>query len=377
MMRIAFADFGRWDYHVQTVDTSPMGGSQSAACYLARALARLGHEVFLITLLSTPGVYDGVTCLSGPKMSGGDFAALRCDAFICVNGAGQPLLKLRETLGTQTRLILWNQHATDQPAAQVLQDPAQRKAYDGVAMVSEWQRGEFLKLYGLNPKTTGVLRNGIAPAFANQFADAEPILPQKAWPPIIAYTSTPFRGLDLLLDAFPGIRQRVPGTRLQVFSSMQVYHVDAAKDQALYGAFYQRCRTTEGVEYVGSRPQPELARAMRDVMLLAYPNTFAETSCIVVIEAMASGCRVVTSARGALPETTAGFARLVPVDQSDEGYLKQFTDEVVDSLMESHDRPGECEQFLRRQVEYANTTATWATRAVEWVEWLKQLLPRV
>jgi glycosyltransferase involved in cell wall biosynthesis len=369
-MRIAFADFCNWDFHVQTVDSIPMGGSQSAACYLARSLAKQGHEVFLISSLSIPGVYDGVTCLSWAKTPLDYLASMQLDAFICILGAGVGR-KFRGWLGSPTRLILWNHHAANQPGVRALRDPVEKDVYDGFAMVSQWQRDDFLQAFGIKPARTSVMRNAIPPAFVNQFAES--ILPQKTWPPILAYTSTPFRGLELLLDVFPRIRERVPGTRLQVFSSMQVYQMSRADDEAHFGRLYQRCKEIEDVEYIGSISQPELARALRHVTMLAYPNIFPETSCIAVMEAMASGCRVVTSALGALPETTAGFARLIPLAPTKDVYLAQFVEQVVEVLGECGQRGNECEQFLQRQMAYVNSNATWEIRAGQWAQWLHGL----
>ena len=42
-MNWVFLDFIRWDYDVATPRERPLGGSQSALCYLAAALARRGH----------------------------------------------------------------------------------------------------------------------------------------------------------------------------------------------------------------------------------------------------------------------------------------------------------------------------------------------
>ena len=350
----------------------PLGGSQSAACYLARALASQGHEIIFLTHTSTPGTHAGVACLSWARTPLSALPALKLDVFICVLGAGNGRL-LREVMGPGVRLILWTQHRCDQWAVQSLAQAAERESYDAFAFVSEWQRTEFIAQFALPPHGTHILRNAVAPAFLELFTDDQPILPQKLTPPLLAYTSTPFRGLDLLVEAFPAIRMRVPGTQLRVFSSMCVYQAAPADDQRQYGALYELCRRTPGVEYIGSISQPELAREMRGVAALAYPNTFPETSCIAALEAMASGCGIVTSALGALPETTAGFAQLVSVAQSREGYLREFIERMVAVLHESIDGDRAAEEPRRQAVEYIRNTATWGARAAQWSELLERL----
>src|SRR5258706_11687837 len=61
-MRIVFYDRTPVDYTPQTPFERALGGSESAQCYLAIELARLGHSVMLVTNTSAPGRYRGVDC---------------------------------------------------------------------------------------------------------------------------------------------------------------------------------------------------------------------------------------------------------------------------------------------------------------------------
>ncbi len=373
-MKIAFADPIACDYTIETPYQQPLGGSQSALCYLAEELASQGHEVFLLNHSKTPRISRGVLCLPLPLTNLDPEKLQGLDALVVLNLAGYGA-KLRSHLSEQTQLILWTGHTHHNRDMQALQNPAELAMYDGFAFVSEWQRDRFCEEFAIAPEKTAILRNAIAPAFTGLFPPnpdilshiLSHILSQKTWPPILAYTSTPFRGLDLLLEIFPRIRQAIPGTRLKVFSSMKVYHVSDAADQENYGELYRQCQEIEGVEYIGAIPQKDLAKELQKVTVLAYPNTYLETSCIAVMEAMASGCYIVTSDLGALPETTAGFARLIPITPDRERYKIQFANGVISALQQLD------ESHLRAMVNYINQGFTWSVRSHEWVDWLEGL----
>jgi glycosyltransferase involved in cell wall biosynthesis len=386
-LRVGFASYHPRGFRVESVYEQPLGGSESGLCYLTEVLARAGHEVFLLNAVTEPEFSRGVQCLPLTPAVLEQLPVL--DAFVVQNMAGQGQA-LRARLGRKTRLVLWTGHAHDQPGVQALAEAAERNAYDGFALVSQWQRGQFVRQFGLDPRRVAVLCNGIAPAFENLFPRAlhspppglspsppaplpggargeeEAIVAAKARPPVLVYTSTPYRGLDVLLEAFPRVRRAVPGAVLKVFSSMKVYGLGDGEDRERFGRLYEQCRATAGVEHARSVPQPRLAGELRAAAVLAYPNTFPETSCIAVLEAMAAGCRVVTSERGALPETTAGFATLIPDGVGREEYVERFVAETVAALggLES------AEDQLRRQVEHVNRRCTWARLAGEWVRWL-------
>ncbi|WP_448662922.1 glycosyltransferase [Sphingomonas sp. CJ20] len=369
MTNIMFIDPLGWDYTPQTPREMPLGGSQSALCYLSEALASRGVNVTLITGTSAPGFVRGVVCVNGAQRPWDHVAG--ADLVVVLNECPPEMaVKLRASLSIDARLVLWTQHAHGEPAIAALRDAAMRDVWDYFAFVSEWQRDAYVRAFGIRPARCTVLRNAVAPSFAHLFAAGQRIMDAKAWPPTLAYTSTPFRGLDVLLDSFPTIRSAVPGVRLEVFSSLAPYRVAATADP--YGALYRRCAETDGVDYVGAVSQADLADRLRGVTALAYLNRFAETSCISVMEALAAGCLVVSSRLGALPETGMGFAHLTPVPSDPAQHAALYAQHMIGALRDYRKGEG-TERRLRAQVDHVNAAVTWANRADAWIAWIQDI----
>jgi glycosyltransferase involved in cell wall biosynthesis len=365
-MKLAFLDPVDWDYTPFSPLERPMGGSQSAICYLAPELAALGHEVTLINNVSKPGLYAGVRCPGQAGTLTSDYL----NQFDVVVGINSAMGKKLRQLGVNTRLVLWSQQATDQKHMQALHEAEERQAWNAFFLVSDWQAGRYAVDFGVPDERIAVLRNAAAPVFQS-LERREPFF-RTGKPPVLVYTSTPFRGLLLLLISFPSIRAAIPECRLRIFSSMGVYQIVPEREQ-LYPVLYNLARDLRGVEYVGSVSQPSLAAALAEADFLAYPNIFPETSCIAAMEAMAAGCLVCTSNLGALPETTAGFGFLMDMPADIIQMAQAFSSLVVGVYRDACAAPDRFDEVIARQRAHVRTQYNWTARAREW----SAILPRV
>ena len=329
--------------------TQPLGGSESSIVYMARELRRQGHDVTVYC--KTPEVSVAPGYLHYYQFFS-DYTSMPWDVVISFRSF-DPFLLGR----VAPRMIYWTGDASDQEVLKHFEHPALQENVDLVFCVSEWHRRSFIEKFHLPSEKVVATRNGFCPEL---ISDASP----REWTRC-AYSSTPFRGLEILLKIFPQMRASFPHLCLDVFSSMKVYGWKSEDDQKEFRSIYEAAKQP-GVQWHSSVPQPALLQSLGKTGLFLYPNTFDETSCIAAIEAQASGCVVVTSAKAGLNETVQNGKTgiCLPGDPVSENYQREFVS-TVGSLLRNPDRMLEISDAAKQR---AFDLYTWGRIASEWID---------
>jgi len=299
-MKIVFYDSMGINYDLDTPYNSPLGGTQSAICYLLDELTLTNeHKLYLFSRNPSAGkeirnvkMYD----IKDMELIG----EIKPDIIIvCAFPDNAVNLKIK----FNCPVILWSQNDYDQfPIHKILKEKHVRDFIDCFMFVSEWQMFRMINYYDIPIRKCCVLRNGIGKMF-EKYLDMD-IKKEKN---SMIYSSTPFRGLVHHLQIIPEVKKEFPDCKLYVYSSMNTYQ--SKEDQ--YKEIYEGLKKTDGIIYSECISQTELAEKTSKMEFLSYPNTFPETSCITVLQAMACGCIIVSSDTGALYETTNGNGFLV------------------------------------------------------------------
>jgi glycosyltransferase involved in cell wall biosynthesis len=265
---------------------------------------------------------------------------------------------------TSKRLIYWNQLSYDQEAVQFLTNSEDVNQIEAFVFVSHWQSECFRKTYNIPGYKAQVIKNACIHSYDKDFES--PIDKIK-----ICYTSTPWRGLDVLLASWEELQPE--NCELHVFSSTKIYGEEfATKAEQSYMELYEKAKTLPGVVYRGSIPNEELLKELPSFHIMAYPCTFEETSCIAVIEALSAGLRVVTSNIGALPETTEGWARMYPFLANKEYHAIRFSTVLNEEI--NRIKSEESTFFLKLQKETYAPRWSWNERIKEWTSFLDVLI---
>lgn len=357
-----------------------IGGSEEAVVRLSRELAREGWEV---VVYATPGEKAGAdtyfnSSLDWPLYNGGKGKLKAApmwkqfwefnpdDEFDVVVAWRMPSFFDIEIKARKKYLwlhdVMEKEEFTDERLERI----------DKVIVLSKYHQSLFPML----PKEKVFLSaNGITP----QDFEAEDNKHQRD-PHRIIYMSSHIRGLALLYDIWPEVKQEVPTATLDIYygwsSYVQMNHNNPGNQPG--GMAWMRMmqaweKGLDGVTDHGKIGQKEIVQEIFRSGVWAYPCPFPEIYCITAIKAQAGGAIPVSSDFAALDETVQ-YGEKIHMEQKDEDQpvgswdkkeVEAYKKALIDTLLhpEKTDR-GAMQAWARSQ--------SWAAVAKSWTDEFKK-----
>ena len=388
---ILFIDYSKWDYY--TINKRALGGTESAIYNMSNILSN-DYNVSVMTKI------DEIMNIH-PSLS---YYPLREEIVEKINPdivIFQGLCPLEKSFFTNinSNIQLWNWIHHDTNVSFVTKEWA-KFPYDKYIFVSNWQKCRYIQKFGFQRNKCITIQNGISP-----FIHINKLHKLKKEKTLIYY-SAPYRGLIVAYQFFQTIKNIIPDIKFKIFSCFS-REVDKQKSEYLpiqdvneilitdndvhYKSVYELLINDENIDFYGSVPQQVLFDHLKTSMILFYPNTYAETCCTSILEAMAYRCNIISSELGAIPETSNGFASLYnphidvlhekivaddfiinPTQNKDlpDSYKRQFITKTIELINNYYSDYNQ--QLLTNQQSYIKN-CTWEKRA----EIIKQYIPSV
>ena len=261
--------------------------------------------------------------------------------------------------------ILWIKNSYDQPnLAPWFTKKENHKKYDWYVFNSHWTYEKYRYFFNVPDTRSVVIKNGI---------DYEELKLKKDFtykdPLRLVYFSTPWRGLDVLLNTMELLKDE-KDIVLDVYSSTIIYgdgfHIE---NEPKFLKLYEQARDLKNVNYKGYLYNNELMEKLKEYHVSVHPSTFEETFCISAMEALAAGCMLITTDLGAIPETCAEFPVYIPYS-SDKKHLAVQTAESIKQAREILSAR-DISQSLKFQQQYYKYYYDWKVIGSFWDRFLQ------
>lgn len=284
-----------------TIYNESLGGSEAAVVYMARSIAKAGHEVTVVAS-GSPGKYESVTYRHYNEL--GAVIAEPWDVVISSRWTNA-----LDANWNASYLVLWL-HDLPQNSQMIR---AHKVFCISKFQANAWHLPEDKTFITSDGVDTDVFKpNG-------QYRDRNKLV----------WTSNPDRGLPIACRIFSEIRKRWPDLELHVYGRASVYGWPSDRQ---YIPLDQ-----PGIFVHDSLPRQQLARVLANAWALFYPTYWPETCCMAALEAQACGTPVITAPVGALPEVVRGgiltYNYLNAISQlRNEGRWRRLSEAGIDSV---------------------------------------------
>ncbi|KAF0687141.1 Aste57867_21112 [Aphanomyces stellatus] len=182
-------------------------------------------------------------------------------------------------------------------------------------------------------------------------------------PTHFVYGSSPGRGLETVLTAWPTIRHHLPNATLHVYYGFTPAFVQYAQESTAWRERMDQLLLQDGVSYIGLVDHETLAAGYATAGFYLYPTTYPETSCVSIMRAMAAGAIPITSKRGALAQVVGAFD-LGPSEGLAGPMTDSWRDEWVASVIKAARQ--DTRVFRANMKAYAQETFLWSKIARQW-----------
>ena len=272
----------------------------------------------------------------------------------------------KEELSENKINILWIQNSYDQPnVAPWFKDKSNHEKYDWYVFNSHWCAEKYRMVFNVPSNKCVVIKNAIDtfPNKIKKYKNGDPIN--------LIFTSTPWRGLSVLLGAMQLVKN--PLIKCHVYSSTKIYGDNfAEKNDEIYQPLYDQAQQLENVVYKGYSTNEEIMHNMKDYHIYAYPNIWEETSCISAIEALSFGLHGIVTNYGALYETCSEWPTYVQYSTDYKNLAKAFAYAIEGIAIQLH--TDGMKELQKSQMGFYRKFYNWENRKHEWEQFLQGAL---
>lgn len=301
-------------YDGNTLESRGLGGSESAVILIAKHLAQLGMNVFVVNNCkdgqhSKEGMFDNVCYIDNSnshllKDKDFDIAVVSRTVEPFISGS-YPFVV------TAKKKILWL-HDTFVQGDQLVEDLVLNGKIDHIFTLSDWHTNYILNADHGKRRNYEVLKKKIFQTRNGAVCHIPEVDLSKKDKFQFVYNASATKGLIPLVEKiWPRIKQEIPAAKLKVIGGYYRFRENAAPDEQekTVTAYANSDKLRDlGIEFTGVIPQKEIAEILAKSWMMLYPGAFPETFGISSLESLLYKTPIATTRFGALEETAIDLA---------------------------------------------------------------------
>lgn len=260
--------------------------------------------------------------------------------------------------------VYWLHDLPHDPETRHLKDESSRDRFHKLVFCGNWQYQQYQNFLGVPYDDKAIV--------IETAIDPIPFIAKEKDTVRLVYSSTPQRGLELLVPVFEKLAEKHKHIHLDVFSSFAIYGWTDADKQ--YEPLYERIRNHPQMTYHGFATNEVVRETLQKAHIHAYPSIWLECNSRSVIEAMSAGLMCVHPNLGGLADTTGGMTFMYQGDQDKNVHATKFY-HALDHAIEVVNND-DMQNYLQFVKMYADSRFNWSKIAAQWQDIMMSLKHR-